>query len=73
MQAIADFSTPADKTWFIGDSVRDMQAALAAGCTPILVRTGNGASHEKEARRLGVKKIHNNLGEAVAALMVEND
>jgi D-glycero-D-manno-heptose 1,7-bisphosphate phosphatase len=26
----------------IGDSLRDLQAADAAGATPILVRTGNG-------------------------------
>jgi len=26
----------------VGDSLRDMQAASAAGCTPMLVRTGNG-------------------------------
>ena len=26
----------------IGDSLRDLQAAAAAGATPILVRTGNG-------------------------------
>lgn len=28
---------------FIGDSLRDLQAARAAGCRPVLVRTGNGA------------------------------
>lgn len=28
----------------IGDSLRDLEAALAAGCRPILVRTGNGAA-----------------------------
>jgi len=32
---------PAD-TFFVGDSHRDLQAALAAGCRPVLVRTGNG-------------------------------
>jgi D-glycero-D-manno-heptose 1,7-bisphosphate phosphatase len=26
----------------VGDSLRDLQAALAAGATPLLVRTGNG-------------------------------
>lgn len=71
VKAISDFSTPADKTWFIGDSVRDMQAALAAGCNPILVRTGNGATHEKEVRRLGVNRIHNNLNDAVSSLLGE--
>lgn len=28
--------------FFIGDSVTDMHAAIAAGCKPILVMTGNG-------------------------------
>ena len=31
----------------IGDSPRDIQASLAAGCKPLAVRTGNGASIEK--------------------------
>lgn len=30
--------------WFVGDSERDILAALAAFCTPILVKTGNGSA-----------------------------
>lgn len=30
----------------VGDSLRDLEAALAAGCQPILVRTGNGVATE---------------------------
>ena len=30
------------QVYFIGDSLRDIQAAHTAGCSPILVRTGNG-------------------------------
>jgi D-glycero-D-manno-heptose 1,7-bisphosphate phosphatase len=30
------------ETYFVGDSFSDMQAALNAGCKPILVMTGNG-------------------------------
>lgn len=30
------------QTFFIGDSIVDVQAALDAGCQPLLVRTGNG-------------------------------
>ncbi|MFO0965182.1 MAG: D-glycero-beta-D-manno-heptose 1,7-bisphosphate 7-phosphatase [Gemmataceae bacterium] len=33
----------------VGDSLRDLQAAHAAGCRPILVRTGNGRKTEREA------------------------
>ena len=31
----------------IGDSLRDLEAARAAGATPILVRTGNGRKTER--------------------------
>ncbi len=31
----------------IGDSKRDIQAALAFGCVPVLVRTGNGIATEQ--------------------------
>ena len=31
----------------IGDSLRDLEAALAVGCEPILVRTGNGLATER--------------------------
>jgi len=32
----------------IGDSLRDLQAAVAAGCRPMLVRTGNGRKTERQ-------------------------
>jgi len=35
-------------TSFVGDSLRDIQAAFKAEITPILVRTGNGAKTEEE-------------------------
>lgn len=34
---------------FVGDSLRDLQAAEAAAATPILVRTGNGQKTEQQA------------------------
>jgi D-glycero-D-manno-heptose 1,7-bisphosphate phosphatase len=41
---------------FVGDSARDLDAARAAGCEPVLVRTGNGAQTEvgTEARAVRV-------------------
>ncbi len=33
---------------FVGDSVRDLEAALAAGAKPVLVRTGKGKAAEAE-------------------------
>lgn len=31
-----------DKVFVVGDSMRDLEAAIAANCQPILVKTGNG-------------------------------
>lgn len=42
LQALEDFSQTAANTWMVGDSYKDVQAALAAGCKPIVVKTGNG-------------------------------
>ncbi|MGD8176266.1 D-glycero-beta-D-manno-heptose 1,7-bisphosphate 7-phosphatase [Marinimicrobium sp. ARAG 43.8] len=42
----AEFNTSVQGTWFIGDNLKDLQAALAKGCRPCLVRTGRGATTE---------------------------
>ena len=38
----AEFNTSAEGFYFVGDSLRDLQAAVTKGCKPILVKTGNG-------------------------------
>lgn len=38
----AEFNTSVEGCYFIGDSLRDLQAGLHKGCKPILVKTGNG-------------------------------
>ncbi|MEX1033983.1 MAG: D-glycero-beta-D-manno-heptose 1,7-bisphosphate 7-phosphatase [Cellvibrionaceae bacterium] len=38
----SELSVSAKGTPFIGDSLRDIQAGLAKGCKPLLVRTGKG-------------------------------
>ncbi len=53
--------------WFIGDSAKDLQAAKAAGCRAILVRTGNGSNTERSHRNLA-DAVHNNLMDAVQTL-----
>ena len=36
-------SIPLSKTvYFVGDSLKDIEAAIAANCTPVLVKTGKG-------------------------------
>ncbi len=46
---------------FVGDSMRDIDAALRFGCLPVLVRTGNGKDIEVEARAAGVKHVFDDL------------
>ena len=38
----AEFNISAEGFYFVGDSLRDLQAAIVKGCKPILVKTGNG-------------------------------
>lgn len=53
----------------IGDSLRDLQAAVAVGARPILVRTGNGRVTEQQLpTALGVVDIFDDLAAVAAAL-----
>lgn len=38
----AEFNTSVESCYFVGDSLRDLQAAVQKGCKPTLVKTGNG-------------------------------
>ena len=42
LEILQRFGVEASKVTMVGDSLRDLQAAHAAGCQSILVRTGNG-------------------------------
>jgi D-glycero-D-manno-heptose 1,7-bisphosphate phosphatase len=42
LEALSDFNADPVKTVFLGDALRDLQAARAAGCIPALVCTGKG-------------------------------
>lgn len=41
-QIEAELNISAEGAWFIGDSLRDLQAGLPKGCKPALVMTGKG-------------------------------
>jgi D-glycero-D-manno-heptose 1,7-bisphosphate phosphatase len=50
LEALADFGANPSKTYFVGDALRDLEAAVSAHCRPVLVKTGKGEwtlSHEK--------------------------
>lgn len=52
----------------VGDSLRDIEAALSAGAKPILVRTGKGAATEKSGIPAGVP-VYDDLAAVVDALL----
>lgn len=53
----------------IGDSLRDLEAAAAAGAAPVLVRTGNGARTEVQLPgALRSIPVYDDLAAAAAAL-----
>ena len=70
-EAMQQCRIPADQSVTIGDSLRDLEAGLAAGCRRILVRTGNGAALQAAGIPPQVLPVavHADLAEAVAALL----
>jgi D-glycero-D-manno-heptose 1,7-bisphosphate phosphatase len=67
LQAAEDFGLDLTTSYMIGDKMADVEAGLAAGCRPILVRTGYGAAEEAQLPT-GVT-CHADLPAAVAALL----
>ena len=54
----------------IGDSLRDLEAAVAVGATPILVRTGKGRSTESRLYgKLANVAVYDDLAAAAAGLL----
>jgi D-glycero-D-manno-heptose 1,7-bisphosphate phosphatase len=49
LRAAADMRLDLPSSCLIGDKLSDLEAGASAGCQTILVRTGYGARHEKEA------------------------
>ncbi len=59
------YETALDGVPVVGDSLRDLQAAVAAGARPILVRTGNG---EKTEQRLPPELTNVEISDDLAAV-----
>ncbi len=60
--------------WFIGDSLRDLQAGRSHGCQPVLVRTGNGLQTENLIKNnaLGKVLVFDDLARAATVLLRES-
>lgn len=67
-QAARRFGTSLAGVAFIGDSLRDMAAARAAGARPVLVRTGNGERSLRDAASPPTE-VYRNLAAAANALI----
>lgn len=59
-----------DNVSAVGDSMRDIEAARAAGARPVLVRTGNGRKAEKELAGASDVRIYDDLAAFAAAVIV---
>ena len=53
----------------IGDSLRDLEAAMAAGGQPVLVRTGNGRSTEERLDKAWNVRVYDDLASAADAII----
>lgn len=71
IDAMRRFGVAPERTTMIGDSLRDLEAAAAAGAARILVRTGHGARTQAAGlpRALLPVAVHDDLAAAVATLL----
>jgi len=67
-QTAKHFNTELADLFYIGDKKSDVDAAKAAGCKPVLVRTGYGEQTLLAHPQLDVP-VFNNLAEAVEAIL----
>lgn len=71
LQAAADLDIDLARSYLVGDALTDIQAALAAGCQPVMVRTGRGVAQlaKLEAKKLTGVEVFDDLGKAVAWIL----
>jgi D-glycero-D-manno-heptose 1,7-bisphosphate phosphatase len=65
-----------DGSFVVGDSLRDLQAGMARGCIPVLVRTGKGEKTEKkiaddDSGEFDGVEVFENLSEAADYLIAQ--
>jgi D-glycero-D-manno-heptose 1,7-bisphosphate phosphatase len=72
----AELGEPVRGAMFIGDSLKDLQAARAFGCQPVLVRTGKGRATEQALRNPSVDladpdaiPVYDDLASAARAIL----
>jgi D-glycero-D-manno-heptose 1,7-bisphosphate phosphatase len=65
------FQTRLDNVLFVGDTLSDVRAAVAANAKPVLVRTGKGEKTEKLLKENGFADVpvYKNLSKVVDAIL----
>ncbi len=61
LQARDYFACDLKGVWAVGDSKRDLDAAVAVGCQPVLVKSGNGAALLAKEKLPGSYLVFDNL------------
>lgn len=74
LQAAAEHAIDLRQSWFVGDTLTDLQAGVAAGCRTILVRTGYGATTKVQlgANHVRPDAIVDDIGAAVSFLLEQH-
>lgn len=65
---MAQLNAEAEDTWYVGDSIKDAEAAAQAGCRFALVRTGNGRATESKLHDRGPYLIFDDLSAFAASI-----
>ena len=79
LQFAEDFDLALDNVYAVGDSVRDLEAALSSGAHAVLVRTGKGENSERtlgqleKGHPLRSVAIHDDLSSFVTRLLADNN
>lgn len=73
LQIEQEFACSLESCFFIGDTLKDVEAARAHGCRPVLVRTGKGVGAEQELLSEGLQSVpvFDDLAQAVQQLFPE--
>jgi D-glycero-D-manno-heptose 1,7-bisphosphate phosphatase len=71
LEAASQLELDLERSYLIGDSLRDLQAARAVGVTPILVLTGHGREHVAQLGQidLGACLVVEDVAAAVHAIL----
>lgn len=70
LRAARDLNLDLGASYMVGDAASDVEAALAAGVQPVVVRTGRGAAQERLVRAKWPRvPVVADLGEAVECIL----